>query len=540
MSAEILAAPPPGWPEWVDQDDFEVKDGRDPLGLETITTDRIVPLLVPGVLALSTRARYFSFHLFLLDEFARRRLESTRENQSIFFRTREFEYGAAVLLCRRCGSTAAPVGAQSLRGIVRRGKDRGEIARGFSVDSELGGYGLYYRSPLRDLGLVLQRGTVVGDEPLPVDVLSGPRAQRIAAAFRRAIGNTAYYRRYFLGEQPVPIEVLREVAEAACLCRLTESPEEARLVRGALLDEVEGQQPDDVLRRREAFALRLELAGAEPGVLTDEAAFRRSVWAALEQHVDDGTRLSEALQRWAALYGKEYYQESLRTLWGEVNWFGRERCPSDGLPPHVFFEIMRDVLAAGSLDIGGTQLIVARDEPTKDVLDRVRVTADSWPLEDLRALALDSGTCIAALVLLLSLYDRLRLVERLPVESAWYEIALEGGGNQPSLAAFAAQLRHHLADEPAVGDTLVWLVRRFVVAAHDRIASSKLPDFTFRFRIEAGRLRFYTKPGVDFGLADSRHPALATLGQDMGLWHDGAGAPVITPEGRALVKEAFG
>ena len=540
MSAEILAAPPPGWPEWVDQDDFEVKDGRDPLGLETITTDRIVPLLVPGVLALSTRARYFSFHLFLLDEFARRRLDPTRENQSIFFRTREFEYGAAVLLCRRCGSTAAPVGAQSLRGIVRRGKDRGEIARGFSVDSELGGYGLYYRSPLRDLGLVLQRGTVVGDEPLPVDVLSGPRAQRIAAAFRRAIGDTAYYRRYFLGEGPVPIEVLREVAEAACLCRLTESPKEARLVRGALFDDVEGLQPDDVLRRREAFALRLQLAGAEPGVLTDEAAFRRSVWAALERHVDDGTRLSETLQRWGALYGKEYYQESLRTLWGEVNWFGRERCPADGLPPHVFFEMLRDELAAGSLDIGGTQLLVARGEPTKDVLDRVRATAGSWPLEELRALALDNGTCIAALVLLLSLYDRLRLAERLPVDSAWYEIAREGGGNQPGLAAFAAQLRHHLADEPAVGDTLVWLVRRFIVAAHDRIASSKLPDFTFRFRIEAGCLRFYTKPGVDFGLADSRYLALATLSQDMGLWHDGTGAPAITSEGCALVKEAFG
>ena len=24
MPAEVLAAPPPGWPQWVDQDDFEV------------------------------------------------------------------------------------------------------------------------------------------------------------------------------------------------------------------------------------------------------------------------------------------------------------------------------------------------------------------------------------------------------------------------------------------------------------------------------------------------------------------------------------
>lgn len=368
MSLDVLQAPLPGWPEWVDQDDFEVKDGRDPLGLETITTDRIVPRLVPGVLAGSTRARYFSFHLFLLDEFTRRRLTPTRENQSIFFRTREFEYGAAVLLCPRCGETAAPVGAQSLRGIVRRAKDE--------------------MTPLRDLGLVHQRGTVVDEETLPVDVLSGRRAMRIAAAFRNAINDTAYYRRYFVGEQPVPVDVLREVAEAACLCRLTESPEEARLVRGALFDDVEGLNPYAVRRRREAFALRLHLADAEPGVLTDEEAFRQSVWAALEHHVDDATSLSEAVQRWAALYGKEYYQESLRILWGAVNRVGRERCPADGVPPHVFFETIGDELAAGSTDIdpgeAGQLRQIARGTATGGPAAALGSAAAAGPGEGLR------------------------------------------------------------------------------------------------------------------------------------------------------------
>lgn len=143
---------PIGWPEWVDRHQFTVKDGRDPLGLETITTDRIVPLLVPGILALTDQARYVSVHLFLLDEFARRRMEPTLANQSVFMRRCEYEFGAAVLLCERCGAEVAPVGARTLRPIVRRAQN--EVPRGFSVDSELGGYGLYYRTPLRDLGLV--------------------------------------------------------------------------------------------------------------------------------------------------------------------------------------------------------------------------------------------------------------------------------------------------------------------------------------------------------------------------------------------------
>lgn len=60
MTIELVKSAPVGRPEWVDRHQFTVKDGRDPLGLETITTDRIVPLLVPGIVALSDQARYVS------------------------------------------------------------------------------------------------------------------------------------------------------------------------------------------------------------------------------------------------------------------------------------------------------------------------------------------------------------------------------------------------------------------------------------------------------------------------------------------------
>ena len=51
------SVPPPAWivPTLV------VKEGRDPLGLQTTTQDRLMPLLLPGPLELSQRARYLSF-----------------------------------------------------------------------------------------------------------------------------------------------------------------------------------------------------------------------------------------------------------------------------------------------------------------------------------------------------------------------------------------------------------------------------------------------------------------------------------------------
>ena len=51
--------------------------GRDPLGLNTITLDRILPDLIPGILQISERARYFSIYPWMLWQFAERRLQAT-------------------------------------------------------------------------------------------------------------------------------------------------------------------------------------------------------------------------------------------------------------------------------------------------------------------------------------------------------------------------------------------------------------------------------------------------------------------------------
>jgi hypothetical protein len=231
-----------GQPFWIERS-LNVKAGRDPLGLQTITLDRIMPILLPGILVLSRRARYLTLFPFLLKEYERLRLDPTNEGLSGFVKRREFEYALAVQLCPNgCGAiSAGAVGKDRAAPALNQLVDDA-VPRQESVKSFLGGYGLYYRSPLIDLGLVIPRGTPLGEQVTPVDVLAREgRAQALADAFAEAIANTDYRREHMLGTDPVPVEVLREFAERACLCRLPEFTEEQRLLHSALFDTPAGQ-----------------------------------------------------------------------------------------------------------------------------------------------------------------------------------------------------------------------------------------------------------------------------------------------------------
>ena len=183
-----------------------------------------MPRLLPGILELSRRARYFSFHAYLLDTYRRLRWPADGNSLSTFIKAREWEYGLAVLNCPH-GCNSSPVGAQSLRGVV--GHQGPPYPRGQSVESAYGGFGLYYRSPMAELGLVARPGTLLGDTPIKVDVLyDTPRARNLATTFGEAVGSTDYVKRWMLTTDPIPLDVLIEYARVGCLCQLRERAKE--------------------------------------------------------------------------------------------------------------------------------------------------------------------------------------------------------------------------------------------------------------------------------------------------------------------------
>jgi hypothetical protein len=552
-------------PRWISAS-LEIKEGRDPLGLQTTTQDRLMPLLLPGVLELSLRARYLSFHAFLLDEYRRRRLAADSTSLSTFIKRREWEFGLAVLACpHECGSV--PVGADRLRPLMRHSPppyDRGE-----SVKSAFGGYGLYYRSPLADIGIVARAGTLLGDRPIPVDVLTeSERATRVASTFRSAIETTQYFARWMLTNDPLPLDVLRDYAEVACLCQLPHLPDERAAVHDALFGSdlavpdttptyplavaepaADGNDADAdaellleayggaIRQRRRSFAHYLSLIDAEPAVVDNESAYRETLWSPPTIR-DEGQGLVAG--QWSALIAKDVWQDALCSVWSNFCRAGlaRTRDLSRGLTWAETEEVARRLVTGSpALDPDGSTADLARDLAENRLGLDGDVRPASMTLEALRRWTVSTDTASSGLIVLLELDRRAAAHEGhgwklgTSVRSAW----------QPSVASVREALQAHLTSSATNTDTMWWLVERFVLQVHERIAYSKLPEFTFRFRWEEGLLRFFDHGIGRFPLASIRMRAFASLSNDLGLWdHDSEGTAALSPLGREFVAEVFG
>ena len=551
-------------PAWI-APSLRTNEGRDPLGLQTTTQDRLMPRLLPGILELSKRGRYFSFHAFLLAQYQDQHLPANSKSQAAFIRRCEWDFGLAVLRCpRKCGS--GPVGARRLRQVI---EGPGPFPGGESVESPLGGYGLYYRSPMAECGIVARAGTMLGEKPITVDVLyDSERARRLAAAFKQSIQHTAYYRQSMWRSDTLSEAAVVEYAEAACLCRLRDLADERAAVHEALFGfDTPGVGPtpvsahqesrpdaavdtalierdaalDSVLQRRRSVGHFLSLIAANTQVATSIAAYREALWA---PPLPRNQAQADVAGQWAALIAKDVWQEALCSAWSEFCRAGlsRTRALGRGLTWQETRTLVNS-LTSGPPILEPTSPTIDLDTAlaagrfTLPSGDGDAVVLASASLEQLRQLTSTLDSACSGLVVLLELARRTQQRSG----TGWEQACRLRSDWQPSISEVTQALRTHLADRPTIGDTLWWLVSRFIIPVHERIAYSKMPEFTFRFRWEDGLLRFYDHGARRFPLAGIRHEPLASLTHDLALWTTDkpTGSAVLTPLGATFAAEAL-
>jgi hypothetical protein len=524
--------------EWVTPA-LTIKRGRDPLGLQTITLDRVMPALLPGVLALSERARYLTIYPFLLSEYQQRRLAADNASLGEFIRHREYELCLAMQLCERCDAARA-IGSDRARPEARAEPD--EFQRRLSVESSMGGYGLYYRSPLVDLNVVIPAGAALGETTTRIDVLrpDSERAQALGDAFREAIAETTYAKHFMNGVDPIPLDVMRELAEAACLCRLDQRPAEQVAIRAAYFEQASEGRAEQVQQRRRAFALFLDQLDRRPDVAWHDTDFRHATIDAFHEHAPGTGPRSETYASWGALAMKECVQDAICSLWTEFCRRGLDYQEHDGMTRTELRSYVRDRLAGpGSFELADAKVAWRPDQPLREFRDAVLAAGAGRHWEEVRTWTEEQNTAISGLAALL--WFEAHTPQPGTVPTPWEWVALQDSDHQSGFLRAITAVRGEVATEPTVGEALEWALRTFVIGPHEVIAYSKLPESTFRFCWEEGRLRFYPTGHDRFTPSGARRNALSSLSEDMGLWERVGDdeTPQLTPTGRAFVDEVF-
>ena len=158
--------------------------------------------------------------------------------------------------------------------------------------------------------------------------------------------------------------------------------------------------------------------------------------------------------------------------------------------------------------------------------------------EELRAEAATAADALTALAVIVELSRP--TVQMSETDQAWQTVARVDGANQPGLLRSAQTLENLLRDDPSVAELLVRVTDTFIVRVHETVAMSKLPESTFRFFWENGRLRFVDNGVWRFEPSGLRRDALATLSHDLGWWTDRDGTPALTTDGRKTIEAVFG
>ena len=144
------------------------------------------------------------------------------------------------------------------------------------------------------------------------------RALALATTFHDAIKDTEYYKRYERTDEPIPRQVMEELAESVCLCGLAERTAERDAVRALLFEPPAEEAREACETRRRAFALLLSLMDHDGAVADRVGEFWRGVINRFLRAPSADSVEHQTVAAWAALAMKECMQDALCSVWTGV------------------------------------------------------------------------------------------------------------------------------------------------------------------------------------------------------------------------------
>ena len=532
------------------------KKGRDHLGLGSVSSDRILPSVSPSINVQTIHPRYHSFYAFLLDEFWKRNLSRTQKSWEDFFRPRDFFYSLAIHLCEAVehGEMRSIVGAQTTGALAGQDQTSFSYVSDY-IDNPFGGYGLYYRTVMAELGIIYPGGRGL---PYPVDVPS-EEGKKLADAFRTTVKDTRYYRNYFdSAHSKIPVEVIRGYIQKACLCQLkVEKAEDHDLLLDTFLHRGRGNEAE---ARRATFRMFLDMADQTSQYAVSEDEFRQLLYF---RRTRGRIRYSPSIEvhgtylRWRLYQARGYYAFSLNGLWTYLcEWGIDQEGDYRPLPIRDFWEHLNQTLDFRSLakHLEMPPCKLEPDKPFIELLSWLRGTVTTKPAKFDEACSITSpinehrlyeeamNTSNPPFVMTAGLLAMLGLIvlrfQDSPLQNspAW-EVARMGAEVRLSLDSFLRTLDRFIkAMRPTIFEVARWIYENHVILQHELVATSKLPENTFRFQRDGDYLQFFNLENT-LGFTNSRFDAISATIHELGLCGDlHEPGHAVTPAGKRLLE----
>jgi hypothetical protein len=536
---------------------YAPKSGQDHLGLGSVSSDRILPGLSPGINVLTIHPRYWSFYSWVLDDFWAADLPRTRSAFRDFYRPREALFAMACHVCDAPEHRTLIANVVGSRRVGPKAEDAEFDPRFDYIKEALGGYGLYYRSAMELTGALIVAGPANG---FPCDAPT-PAGRALAAAFRDAVSGTRLAAKLGAGDLAglVPRGVLMEFARAACLCQLrVAQSQDLPLLQDLFLH---SGTPQEITSRSETLRMLLDLGRCRPDEPIGQGDFRQVIYfRELEgSWYEPRAELVDVARRWRVYQGREYFGYVFNRL---LRWVSRRGLAETDagltlLPSSRLREMVARALddSAADPDLGLALSQAGAGTRVTGFLAALtgEVDADAgpdavWPRhERLDEHALyracrdfdsdDGRTLIALVALVLLLRERFGLPRRAAGFRQEQGLLAEGGSLRNGMARFMHLLNQRLLHDPTMAELAWWLIEDFVIVQHERVAAAKLPDDTYRVRRVGDSLRFFAQE-APAGFNDSRFVALSTTVHELG-WVTTFREPgrELTPSGHALLTD---
>ncbi len=526
-------------PRWI-APIYQEETGQDYLGLRLVQ-EHMVDFLLPGIITITPRARYYAFYAWLLVEYAQEHPADWSFNR--FIKRREQIFGLAIV-----GYDSSVVGLSGYQKFATHWQlyqDAPEVP--LTVDDYLqasrGGYDAY-AGVMRTLGLVTEHENQRGWEvTLP--------GQELATAFAQAIAGTRYYRgrRAYDEAESIETAALQEYGAVCSLNLLAYHPDHLPTLECLFAFNTpfapDPRQPESerLGNMRGTLGLLLDML-AQTGPPLNDALFRRHAVNALcadyaaYQPTD---LLRPIIAQWQLYQWRDSYSYGLYALWTYfLHWLkGEEKGTFTAFADHVLAVLTPTAVSAAltvSLpdnDIGPlplhdhlVDLLDAADIPPGEWSERCRAFASQsqTPLNPQilfeRLYALKPTTPDAYLahswLLLAALYLRLTGV---PQDTVGWHWAAEGDMRRRSLALFVAGMDQRRASGATVQETWQWLFRDYVIAQHTLASLGKWRQRkanTFHFRYEDGWFEYVRDGRAD--LSASRIKQALDMLHDLALF----------------------